>query len=136
MIFNKYTEKSDKMFPDKNQYFNIMHESVNSTNTSRVFHVQTTWERPFPHRFNMEYKWCVWREDTISLLTIMLFLQSFTKYSRQTLIFLWNRELRKKFKLFFFFEIFCLYWQDCQFWEEDWALDYSSVLFWDFPDIF
>ena len=29
------------------------------TNTPRVFHVITTWKRPFPRRFNVEYMWCV-----------------------------------------------------------------------------
>ena len=32
------------------------------TNTSRVFHVETTWKRPFPRRFNMEYSWSVCRD--------------------------------------------------------------------------
>ena len=30
-----------------------------STNTPRVFHVETTWKLPFPRRFNVEYKCCV-----------------------------------------------------------------------------
>ena len=30
-------------------------------NTPRVFHVETTWKRPFPRRFNVEYMWCVCR---------------------------------------------------------------------------
>ena len=30
-------------------------------NKSRVFHVETTWKRPFPRRFNVEYTWCVCR---------------------------------------------------------------------------
>ena len=29
------------------------------TNTPRVFHVGTTWKRPFTRRFNVEYTWCV-----------------------------------------------------------------------------
>ena len=29
------------------------------TNTPREFHVETTWKRPFPRRFNMEFTWCV-----------------------------------------------------------------------------
>ena len=35
---------------------------VNPTNTSRVFHVETTWNRPFPRRLNVEYTWCVCKE--------------------------------------------------------------------------
>ena len=31
------------------------------TNTPRVFHVETTWKRSFPRRFNMEYTWSVCR---------------------------------------------------------------------------
>ena len=31
------------------------------TNKPRVFHVETTWKRPFPSRFNVEYTWCVCR---------------------------------------------------------------------------
>ena len=31
------------------------------TNPTRVFHVETTWKRPFPSRFNVEYTWCVCR---------------------------------------------------------------------------
>ena len=29
---------------------------ANPTNTPRVFHVETTWKRPFSCRFNVEYK--------------------------------------------------------------------------------
>ena len=29
------------------------------TNTPRVFHVETTWKRLFPRRFNVEYTWSV-----------------------------------------------------------------------------
>ena len=29
------------------------------TNTSRLFQVETTWRRPLPGRFNVEYTWCV-----------------------------------------------------------------------------
>ena len=31
------------------------------TNTPRGFHVETTWKRRFPRRFNEESKWCVCR---------------------------------------------------------------------------
>ena len=36
---------------------------VNSypTSTPRVFHVETTWKRPFPRRFNVEYTWSICR---------------------------------------------------------------------------
>ena len=36
--------------------------SCNPTNTPRVFHVETTWKRPFLRRFNVEYMWCVCRD--------------------------------------------------------------------------
>ena len=29
------------------------------TNTSRVFHVETTWKWTFPRHFNLEYTWFV-----------------------------------------------------------------------------
>ena len=32
-----------------------------TTNTLRVFHVETTWKRRYPRRFNVEYTWCAWR---------------------------------------------------------------------------
>ena len=32
-------------------------------NTPRVFHVETTWKRPFLRRFNVEYTWCVCRDQ-------------------------------------------------------------------------
>ena len=31
------------------------------TDTPRVFHVETTWKRTIPHRFNVEYTWSVCR---------------------------------------------------------------------------
>ena len=31
------------------------------TNTPRVFHVEATWKRSFPRRFNVEYMWSVCR---------------------------------------------------------------------------
>ena len=30
--------------------------------TPCVFHVETTWKRSFPRRFNVESRWCVWRD--------------------------------------------------------------------------
>ena len=33
------------------------------TNTPREFHVETTWKRPFPCRFNVESTWCVCRVE-------------------------------------------------------------------------
>ena len=34
--------------------------------TPRVFHVETTWKRPFPRRFNVEYTWYVCRDASFS----------------------------------------------------------------------
>ena len=34
----------------------------NPTNTSRGFHLETTWKRSFPRRFKVEYTCCVCRE--------------------------------------------------------------------------
>ena len=57
--------------------------------------------------------------------------QSFTKYLRQILVFLWNSAIREKF-------IFCL----CRRFlvalirVEDWALDNNSNKFWDLSDVF
>ena len=39
------------------------------TNTPRVFHVETTWKRPIPRRFNMKYTWCVCRVGTPILVS-------------------------------------------------------------------
>ena len=33
--------------------------TTNLTNTPCVLHVETTWKRSFPRRFNVEYMWCV-----------------------------------------------------------------------------
>ena len=33
----------------------------NPTNTPCGFHVEITWKRPFPRRFNVESTWCVCR---------------------------------------------------------------------------
>ena len=38
------------------------------TNTPRVFHVETTWKRSFPPRFNVEYTSCVCRGDIVGAL--------------------------------------------------------------------
>ena len=35
--------------------------------TPRVFHVETTWKRPFLRRFNVEYTWCVCKGHWIHL---------------------------------------------------------------------
>ena len=40
--------------------FAVQYNKINTpTNTPRVFNVETTRKRAFPHRFNMEYTWCV-----------------------------------------------------------------------------
>ena len=36
---------------------------------------------------------------------------------------------------FYYSSAFCLYQQKNLFWEEDWALVYNSMTFWDFPDL-
>ena len=33
------------------------------TNTPHVFHVETTWKRPFLRFFNLEYTWCVCKDQ-------------------------------------------------------------------------
>ena len=40
------------------------------TSTLHVFHVEATWKRSFPCRFNVEYKWCVCRDITTNQLKI------------------------------------------------------------------
>ena len=59
--------------------------------------------------------------------------QSFTKYLRLTLAFRWSSSLHEKFNLFFksFSLVLIKFW----LWQEDWALGYHSVKFWDFSDI-
>ena len=37
----------------------LCHKPNFPANTPRVFHVETTWERSFSRRFNVEYTWCV-----------------------------------------------------------------------------
>ena len=61
-------------------------------------------------------------------------LQSFTKYLTLTLVFMWNSKLRGKF-IFCIWRVFFLVLTKCSFCQEDWALGYDSVNFWDFPDI-
>ena len=48
---------------------------------------------------------------------------SWTKYWRQTLVFMWNGTLQEKFN-FYFLRAFC--------WNEDWPLGSNSLKFWDF----
>ena len=64
---------------------------------------------------------------------ICLCLQSWAKYLRQILVFLWNSTLRKKFQ-FLFFRIFLLVLAIFLLWEEDWAISYNSMKFWDVAD--
>ena len=64
----------------------------------------------------------------------IFWLQTFTKYFRPALVFMWNSALREKFDLFF--RSFLLILTKFLFWQEDWALGYHSMKFWDFPEIF
>ena len=45
------------------------------TNTSRVFHVETTWKRTFSCRFNMEYMWCVCKNVLLGFHHLMAWLR-------------------------------------------------------------
>ena len=63
-----------------------------------------------------------------------VYLQTFTKYLRQTLVFMWNSALREKFN-FYFCKSFLLVLTKFSFWQEDWALGYHSMKFRLFPDI-
>ena len=58
----------DGCFCSENYLLNILEYP---TNTSRVFHVETTWKRLFPRRFNVENTWCVCR--VLSILSRWLF---------------------------------------------------------------
>ena len=64
--------------------------SSNSRNTPRVFHVETTWKGPFPHRFNVEYTWCVCSECVFMSIDVVLvtFFVNFRYISRLFLLFL------------------------------------------------
>ena len=62
--------------------------------------------------------------------------QSFTKYLRQTLVFMWNIEVRKDLIFFFFFSSFLLASRNFLFWEGDWLLRYNFMKFLDFADFF
>ena len=68
---------------------------------------------------------------TLKEIADFLRLQSFTKYSRQTLVFVWNRWRVN----FLFFREFLLVLTKLSFREEDWALGNNSMKFWDLPDI-
>ena len=58
------------------------------------------------------------------------YLQSFTKYSRQTLVFMWNSALREKFN-FSFLRNFYYHWQNSHL-----AIGNISMKLLDFPDIY
>ena len=60
--------------------------------------------------------------------------QSRAKYWRQALVSIWNRAPREKCN-FLFLKGFLLVLKKVSFSEEDWALGYNSMTFWDFPDI-
>ena len=57
----------------RKQFFvNIIYTLIKNwipANTPGVFHVETTWKRRFSRRFNVEYTWCVCRDE--------VFLESF-----------------------------------------------------------
>ena len=61
--------------------------------------------------------------------------QPWTKYLRQTLLFLWNSALREKVN-FYFSGVFLLVLKKFSVREEDRTLDYHSMKFWGFPDVF
>ena len=58
-------------------------------------------------------------------------LQPWTKYLRQTIVFIWNSVLQEKF-YFYFSRVFC---QKFLFWEDEWALGYNSMKIWDYFEI-
>ena len=71
-------------------------------------------------------------------------LQSFTKYLRLTLVFMWNNPLRQKFNfnfnfnfkiLIFNFSSFLLVLTKFSFWPEHCSRGYQSIKFGHFPDI-
>ena len=48
----------------KEKIFNLQLVIIFLTNTPPVFHVETTWKRSFPRRFNVEFTWRVCRVDS------------------------------------------------------------------------
>ena len=62
------------------------------------------------------------------------YLQSFTKYLRQTLVFMRNSEMRESFS-FCLLAVFLLVSTKFSFWDGDWALGYNSMRFRSFPDL-
>ena len=48
--------------------------SYHPTNTPRGFHVETTWKRSFPHRFNVESTWCCRAESGTQFYPVVIFL--------------------------------------------------------------
>ena len=57
-------------------------------------------------------------------------LQAWTKYLRQTLLFMWNSALRENLNSYFL-----LVSMKSLFWEGDLALAYNYMKFWDFPGL-
>ena len=54
-----------------------------ASSTPRVFHVETTWKRSFPRRFNVEHKWSVCRTGSFFeqvSLALLGFLLGFFRY--------------------------------------------------------
>ena len=60
--------------------------------------------------------------------------QSSAKCLRQTLVFMRNSEIRESFD-FYLSAFFLLESTKFLFWEEDSALGYNSMKFWDFPNL-
>ena len=61
-------------------------------------------------------------------------MQSWTKYLRQTLVFVSNKALQKKSNLYFS-KTFCQYLKNFSFWREDRMLGLNSKKFRNFLDI-
>ena len=55
-------------------------------------------------------------------------LQSWPKYFKQTVVFLWNSTLREKFN-FYFSRIFCYYWQNFNFGSK---AEHQAIILWGF----
>ena len=54
------------------KHLHLQWDLIFVNNTSRVFHVKTTWKRSFPRRFIVEYTWCVCRDSAMELSVVLI----------------------------------------------------------------
>ena len=70
MRFARFSELSNVRRNELNPLGTNLHIFIGKipTNSTREFHVETTWKRSLPPRFNVEYTWCVCREARLMFI--------------------------------------------------------------------